>query len=179
VSKLNDKIYIGKLGKTVGLEGFLKVYLESDFPNQFKNGATFTSNKALTLTVKSYNQSRGIILFEGIETPEEAKRLINQQLYSTIEETRKSCPLKENEFYWFDLMGCKIVEDETLLLGEVKEIQRLPSSDYFEVQTSKELQEKGLPKLFLIPYIEMYIVKIDIENKTIYTKDCLAILENS
>lgn len=176
---MNDKIYVGKLGKAVGLDGSLKVYIESDFPQQFKKDAIFTTNKGLTLVVKSYNQNRDVIKFDTISTVDDAKKLINQQLYTTIEQTRKSCNLKENEFFWFDLMGCKIVDDSGLLLGEVKDIQRLPSSDYFEVETNKELQEKGLPKIFLIPYIELYVQKIDLSLKTIFTKGCFAILENS
>ncbi|XPV54877.1 MAG: hypothetical protein ACNI3H_12505 [Halarcobacter ebronensis] len=50
-----DKIYVARLGKTVGLKGDLKIFLDSDFPNQFKTGATFTTNKNLTLKVISYN----------------------------------------------------------------------------------------------------------------------------
>lgn len=176
---MRDKIYIGKLGKTVGLDGSIKIYLESDFPNQFKKGASFTTNKSLTLTVKSFLEKRDTVLFEEFNTVNDAKKLINQELYTTIEATRESCLLKESEFYWFDLIKCKIVENKSLTLGEVKDIQRFPGGDYFEVQTSFELQEKGLPKLFLIPYIDMYIEKVDIQNRVIYTKDCLGILENS
>lgn len=176
---LDDKIYVAKLGKTVGLDGSLKIYSESDFPQQFKKEATFTTNKGLTLVVKSYNHNRGIIKFDAIDTPDEAKKLINQQLFTTIEVTRKNCSLKENEFFWFDLMGCKIVDNDNMVLGEIKEIQRLPSSDYFEIETSKDLQEKGLPKTFLIPYIKLYVTKIDIASKRVYTQDCFAILENS
>lgn len=33
---LDDKIYVAKLGKTVGLDGSLKIYSESDFPNNLK-----------------------------------------------------------------------------------------------------------------------------------------------
>ncbi len=176
---MHDKIYIGKLGKAVGLDGSIKVYIESDFPQQFKKGANFTTNKGLSLVVTSYNANRDTIKFDTIATVDDAKKLTNQQLYTTIEDTRKACFLKENEFFWFDLMGCKILDDNSLLLGEVKDIQRLPSSDYFEVETTKELQEKGLPKTFLIPYIEMYVEKIDLSLKTIYTKACFDILENS
>jgi 16S rRNA processing protein RimM len=175
----DDEIYVAKLGKTVGLDGSLKIYSESDFPQQFKKGAAFTTNKGLTLVVKTYNHNRGIIKFDTIDTPDEAKKLINQQLFTTIEATRKACSLNENEFFWFDLMGCKIIDDNNMQLGEVKEIQRLPSSDYFEIETTKELQEKGLPKIFLIPYIELYVTNIDLSSKVIYTKDCFAILENS
>lgn len=42
---MSSSIYIGKLGKTVGLDGSLKIYIESDFPEQFKKGAVFTTNK--------------------------------------------------------------------------------------------------------------------------------------
>ena len=31
-----DKIYIAKLGKTVGLKGQQKLHIDSDFPEQFK-----------------------------------------------------------------------------------------------------------------------------------------------
>lgn len=72
---LDDKIYVAKLGKTVGLDGSLKIYSESDFPQQFKKEATFTTNKGLTLVVKSYNHNRGIIKFDTIDTPDEAKNL--------------------------------------------------------------------------------------------------------
>lgn len=176
---LNDTIYVGKLGKAVGLDGSIKVYIDSDFPQQFKKGANFTTNKGLSLVVTSYNANRDTIKFDSITTVDEAKKLTNQELFSTIEDTRKACALKENEFFWFDLIGCKIVDNENLFLGEVKDVQRLPSSDYFEVETSKELQEKGLPKTFLIPYIELYVSKINLVEKTIYTKECLGILENS
>ncbi len=177
--KLNDKIYVGKLGKTVGLEGLIKVHIDTDFPEQFKKGTTFTTNKGLTLVVKSYNEDRGVIKFENIDSIDDAKKLINQELFSTIEETRRTCNLDENQFFWFDLIGCEIIDDESILLGVVKDIQRLPSSDYFEVVTSKELQDKELPRLFLIPYIDLYVQKVDVDSKTIYTKDCFAILENS
>jgi 16S rRNA processing protein RimM len=176
---MNDKIYVGKLGKAVGLDGSLKVYIESDFPEQFRKDATFTTNKGLTLVVKSYNENRDVVKFDAISSVDDAKKLTNQLLYTTIEDTRKACTLKENEFFWFDLMGCKIVDDSNLLLGEVKDIQRLPISDYFEIETAKDLQEKGLPKTFLIPYLELYILRIDLSLKTIFTKDCFAILENS
>ncbi|WP_419769131.1 MAG: ribosome maturation factor RimM [Candidatus Marinarcus sp.] len=175
---MSSSIYIGKLGKTVGLDGSLKIYIESDFPEQFKKGAVFTTNKKSTLRVQSYSASRDIVKFENINSADEAKKLVNQQLFTTLEQTRQSCTLEENQYFWFDLMDCKVMEGD-LLLGVVKDIQRLPSSDYFEVVTDIKLQEKELPKLFLIPYIEMYVVEVDIKNKIIYTKDCISILENS
>lgn len=70
-----DKIYVAKLGKTVGLQGDLKIFIDSDFPNQFKKGATYTTNKNLLLKVKSFNSSRQTIKFEEFEDIELAKKL--------------------------------------------------------------------------------------------------------
>lgn len=175
----NEEIYIGKLGKTVGLDGSMKVYIDSDFPEQFKKGASFATNKKTTLTVQSYNPTREVCKFVGVNTIDDAKKLVNQQLFTTLEQTRENCVLEEHEFFWFDLIGCKIVDTNNLLLGVVKDIQRLPSSDYFEVITDNSLVEKELPKTFLIPYVPQYVERIELETKTIHTKDCMGILENS
>lgn len=176
---MNNKIYVAKLGKAVGLKGHLRLFIDSDFPEQFKKNATFTTNRNLRLKVSEYNPNRELIKFENYDDVELAKKLTNQQLYVSIEDTKNNCNLEEGEYFWFDIIGCNIIEDG-LLLGKVREIHRYPLDDYLEVITSKELVEKGLAKTFLIPYNkEIYIKNVDIDSKTIETIDCLAILENS
>lgn len=175
---MDNKVFTAKLGKTVGLAGLLKVYIESDFPEQFKKGNSFVTNKNITLTIESYNPKNDSIKFEGIDSIDDAKKLVNQQLFSTFEQTRDTCNLKEKEFFWFDIMKCKIIEDSKLL-GEVIDVHRYPISDYLEIATDSVLVEEGLPKTFLVPYIDQYIIKVEIKDKTIFTKDCFAILENS
>lgn len=110
---------------------------------------------------------------------DEAKKLTNQLLYVSKEDTIKNCTLDENEFFWFDIIGCEIVENSQTL-GRVKEIHRYPLDDYLEVETDPRLIEKKLPKSFLIPYnLENYILKVDIDKKVIETKNSFDILENS
>ena len=46
-----NKVYVAKLGKTVGLQGHLRLFIDSDFPEQFKKGAIFTTNRNLILKV--------------------------------------------------------------------------------------------------------------------------------
>ncbi len=176
---MNNKIYVAKLGKAVGLKGHLRLFIDSDFPEQFKKNATFTTNRNLQLKVSEYNPNRELIKFENYDDVELARKLTNQQLYVSMEDTKNNCNLEEGEYFWFDIIGCNVIEDG-LLLGEVKEIHRYPLDDYLEVITSKQLVEKGLAKTFLIPYNkEIYIKNVDIDNKTIETIDSLAILENS
>ncbi len=176
---MKNKIYVAKLGKAVGLKGHLRLIIDSDFPNQFKKDAIFTTNKKVELKVQEYNTSRELIKFENYDDVDIAKKLTNQELYVSEENTKENCPLDKDQFFWFDLIDCEIKENGKLL-GKVKDIHRYPLDDYFEVVTDEALVKEGLPKIFLIPYVvETYIENVDIENKTIETKNCFDILENS
>lgn len=175
----SEFIFVAKLGKAVGLQGHLRLFMDTDFPEQFKKGAVFKTNKKLELKVAEYNSARELIKFENFDDLETAKKLTNQELFSTIEQTKENCKLKKNEFFWFDLISCKVFENG-LELGCVKEIQRYPLNDYLEIETSSELVEKGHPKVFLIPHMfDKYVLNVDINNKKIEVKDSLIILENS
>lgn len=175
----SNDIFVAKLGKAVGLQGHLRLFIDSDFPEQFKKGAVFKTNKKLELKVAEYNSSRELIKFENFDDVETAKKLTNQELFSSIEQTKENCKLKKNEFFWFDLISCNIYEND-LLLGKVKEIQRYPLNDYLEITTDEELVKKGFPKVFLIPHIfDKYVLNVNINDKKIEVKDSLVILENS
>ncbi len=174
-----NNIYVAKLGKTVGLKGYLKLHIDSDFPEQFKAGAQFSTSRKLTLKVKDYNSNKNTILFENYEDIDLAKVLTNQELYTSVEETKKACDLGKNEFFWFDLVNCEVYEDN-LLLGKVSQVHRYPSSDYLEINTDKNLIQKELPKVFLIPFLfDTYILNVDVENKKIIVQKSYEILENS
>ena len=174
-----NKVYVAKLGKAVGLQGHLRLFMDTDFPEQFKKGAVFKTNRKLELKVAEYNSSRELIKFENFDDLETAKKLTNKELYSTFEQTKENCKLKKNEFFWFDLISCNVYEND-LLLGKVKEIQRYPLNDYLEITTNEELVKKGLPKVFLIPHIfDKYVLNVNINDKKIEVKDSLVILENS
>lgn len=168
-----DKFTIAKIGKSVGLKGELKLHLLTDFESQFQPGSSFASDKD-TLIIKSYNPNRGLVSFVGYEDIDSAKKLTNQSLYSSIEQTRVMCKLNEGEKFWFDMLGLPII-DEGKVLGTIVEIDRIAGIEYFKVKTDDAYKE--MAKQFLIPNIDEYIVKKD--EDAIYTKACLGILEQS
>ena len=172
-----EKLAVARLGRSVGLKGHMRFFNLSDFPEQFQKGAMFPSDRGM-LTIEALDLERGTIKFEGIDTPEEAKKLTNAYLYSSEEETKKHIELQEGEYFWFDIIGAKVYENG-ILVGKVTEIQRLPASDYLVVVTSKELQEKGLAKSFLLPFIDEFIQDVNIQKKEIVAKRAKEILEAS
>ncbi len=175
-----EKIYVAKLGKSVGLKGQMRIYIESDFPEQFKKGVSFTTNKNKTLTVESINQSFDTVKFVGIDSVEDTKIFINSLLFTTEEESKKNCKLNKKQFFWFEIEGCTVIENG-IILGKVTEINRFPTDDYMYIDTDKELLSKDpkTAKSFLLPYNDTYIVSVDIEKKMITVQNGFDILAAS
>ena len=173
----NEDFLVAQFGKTVGLKGELKLNLHTDFPEQFKVGRVLKTQRG-ELKIQSYNPKRGLVKIEGYNNPEDARALTNTKVFSSEEETREYCKLKENQYFWFDLIGCIIVENSEIL-GKVKDISRLPQGDYFEVTTEPKLVEEGSAKSFLLPYLPNFIRNVDIDSKTIEVTGAKDILEAS
>ncbi len=178
LSEEKKLLHIATLGKTVGVRGDMKLHIKCDFPNQFKDGATFLINAKESITLESVNLARGLARVLGVTSVEDAKRYTNVKLFTTYDETRKNCHLKEGEFFWFDIVGCDVVEDGKIL-GKVQEVQRITTSDYLNIKTSDALLKAGYATSFLLPYHEPFILHTDIENKSIEVSGGLDILEAS
>ncbi len=172
-----DHSLIAQIGRTIGLWGDLKFHLHTDFPKQFQVGKTYKSSRG-ELTISDINEIRGTIRFVGYESIDAAKRLTNIKIYADEEQTRINCDLQEGQYFWFDMIGCKVQQDD-YVLGQITEIQRMADTDYLMIETEKVLMQSGLAKSFLVPYINHYILNVDIEGKTVYVKDAKAILEAS
>jgi 16S rRNA processing protein RimM len=172
-----EQFYIAQIGRTIGLWGDLKLNLHTDFPEQFKIGSTFKSDRG-ELTISDVNFKRGIIRFQGYESIDSAKKLTNAKIYTDLKKTQENCTLDEGQHFYFDIEGSTVVQGD-LVLGVVDDIQRMVDIDYLVVLTDKSLVEAGMSKNFLLPYIDRYIIKADIEEKKIYTKDAKDILEAS
>lgn len=173
-----DKIYVAKLGKAVGLQGQQKLHIDSDFPEQFKKDSIFYTDKNQELKIETYNSKNNTVKFAGIDTIDQAKKLTNRQLFVSKDDSRDMCNLGKKQFFWFDIIGCEVIENDEVL-GKVNDVQRMPLSDYLQIETTKELQDKKYSDIFLLPYIDDFVIQVDIENKTINVNGAKDILEAS
>jgi len=173
-----DRIYIAKLGKTVGLKGQQKLIIDTDFPEQFKKNTQLTTDKNQKLIIETYNTANSVVKFIGIDTIDDAKKLTNRQLFVSTDDTRDSCQLGDKQFFWFDMLNCTVKENDQIL-GKVTDIQRMPLSDYLMIETDALLVEKGSANSFLLPYLDSYVLSVDITNKIIIAHNAKDILEAS
>ncbi len=171
-------LHIATLGKTVGLKGDMKLHIKSDFPEQFKAGASFLINKKEKITLSEVNLDRGIVKINNITNLEDAKKFTNAKLFTTQEATRKNCHLNKGEYFFFDLEDCDVYENGKHL-GRVKELERINITNYLSIVTDAALVEKGFAKTFLVPFIEPFKVAVDIEAKRIELHGAMDILEAS
>lgn len=171
-------LHIATIGKTVGIKGDMKFHIKTDFPEQFVNGSSFLINKKEKITLTEVDLDRLLVRVNAITNPEDAKNFTNAKLFTTREETRKTCHLEEGEYFWFDLEDCRVYED-TKLLGVVKEVERIAITNYLNITTDESLVKEGFAKSFLVPFIEPFKQSVNIEEKTIVLNGAMDILEAS
>lgn len=154
-------VLVAKLGRTVGVQGFVRLHNLSDFPEQFECGASFFDKNSRVLKIKARNAQS--VLFEGFESLECAKTLVNLELFQSVEKSRVSCKLNEGEFFYFDIIGLKVFENG-LLLGVVKDI--LPAgNDLLLIKSDESLVKKGFASEFYLPYVDFYIKSVELGAK--------------
>ena len=168
-------ILVAKCGKSIGLKGYLKLIIYTDFIDIFKPNNIFLCKNTL-LTMEHFNPHQNSIKFLEINTIDEAKALTSCELYTTKDITSKMCKLNNDEFFWFDIVGLDIIDND-ILLGVVENIERIGNMDYLIIKTNKNRFNK--PRSFMIPYIDRYILSVDLDKKAIYTNDAILILETS
>ena len=152
---------VAKLGRTVGVQGFVRLHNLSDFPEQFECGASFFDKNSRVLKIKARNAQS--VLFEGFESLECAKTLVNLELFQSVEKSRASCKLNEGEFFYFDIIGLEVFENG-LLLGIVKDILSA-GNDLLLIKSDENLVKKGFASEFYLPYVDFYVKSVELGAK--------------
>ena len=81
------------------------------------------------------------IKFRSINSREDAESFIDKSLYIEDEQLEK---LKDNEYYWKDLIGLDVYVEEGKKIGVISDIIETNSNDVLVIQGEKEI---------LVPYI--------------------------
>jgi len=100
--------------------------------------------------------SQAYLKFEGVDTPEAAKKLAGATLFVPRSE---AAPLAEGEYYISDMLGSTLMHDG---------VQVATIVNYFDGPQSILLEVvDGSNKRFLVPLMDQYIGKVDIKEKTV------------
>lgn len=157
----DDFILVGRIVKTRGVRGQLKVLPLTDFPERFE------TLDSLYLDMKGSMERYAIlkvgflrnILFlnlEGCETVEQAAKLVGSEVY--IKRSQREEP-PEDVFYFDDIEGYRVVSTEGEEIGILKDVYHLPSSDCLVIEHNGEER--------LIPFVKELALKVDTDSGVI------------
>ncbi|GKQ42582.1 ribosome maturation factor RimM [Companilactobacillus sp. RD055328] len=153
-----EKLYnVGKIVGTHGIKGEVKIMSITDFPEQrYQKGNTlFLEDETQPMEIQSVRVHKGMYLIKFAEVKDltEAEKYRNKILKAT----RQADDLGEREFYYSDIIGLTVVDNNLGELGKVSEIMSPGANDVWVVKSKKY-------KEVLIPYIPSVVLNVDLED---------------
>ncbi len=157
---------VGKIVNTHGIRGEVRVISVTDEPEKrFQPGNELILDHPdlehpISLTVSSYRQHKQfhLLTFEGFDNINQVEAWKGGLLKVAVDEQEKRA---EGEFYFYQIIGCRVVTTDGETLGEIKEILQTGANDVWVIKP------KAGGKDILIPYIEECVREIDLQNKTV------------
>ena len=154
---------VGKVLRPWGNRGGVAVENRSAHLERFRKLSTIRARlpgkqetQTLCVAEVRFLKQRPILFFEGFTSINDAETLRNTLLEVPPEE---AITLEEDEFFFHDLVGCKVLLEDGSPLGEVADIMETSANEILIVRHGK--QE------WLIPFIEVIIRKVDLPSGTI------------
>lgn len=156
---------VGKIVNTHGIRGELKVLPTTDFPElRFAEGSELVIECPATglrqpVCVERARRHRTtyIVKFRELDDISQAERHKGSLL--KVPE-RHRAPLGEGEYYFHDIIGCRVVDESGGAVGVVTEILQPGANDVWVVE-----RPRGKP--ILLPYIDEVVLNVDLAEKTV------------
>jgi 16S rRNA processing protein RimM len=153
---MKEFITIGQIINTHGVKGELKIYPLTDDIKRFRKLKTVFIDDVEKQVIWCKLQADKVILkIEGIESMDDAMKYKTKYLKVRREEAVK---LPEGRYFVVDIVGCKVIDENGVDLGNVSEVIFTGSNDVYWVKGKKDL---------LIPVLDHIVKNVDIEKKEI------------
>jgi 16S rRNA processing protein RimM len=153
-------LIVGKIVGTHGIRGDLKVLSYADSLDVFVPGKELVFSRgnksAGRFTVTSCRPHKNVILLaiDGITSIETANAWVG---FEVCTEKASLPPPEEGAYYWYQIIGMKVLTTDDVLLGRVEAIFPTGSNDVYVVRDGK--------KEVLIPAIDSVVLHIDVNEK--------------
>ncbi|MFK5891612.1 MAG: ribosome maturation factor RimM [Pseudomonadota bacterium] len=164
----NKNIILGKLNAHHGIKGWLKVFSYTD-PKQnilsysqvmlFRDGQENCWKKVEIIDGRL--QGKGVVVhIKGYDNREASAELIGSTVVVTRENLEK---LPEDDYYWVDLIGSKVINQEGIVLGNIVDMLATPANDVMIVKHQEK--PEGIQQEYLIPYVMgQFVLAVDLSS---------------
>jgi len=155
----NAFLTVGEVVGTHGVKGTLKVYPFAESPDVFTSGGNIQlqtrQGKIQNFTVRWAKPHKNILLvsLNEIRRRETAELLIGSQFLIP----KADLPdLEDGEFYWHELLGLSVYDEERGCLGTISSIIQTGSNDVYVV--------KDADREILVPALASVVTEVSLED---------------
>lgn len=157
---------LGKIIDAFSLDGTLKILSSTYFSEKrYQKGNTIylvsPNNERLLYTVDSFRNVKDIDFVKVREITSKEEALERKGWFVEVEKDYKV--LSKDEYYFSDLEQCEVYDTNNKLLGKVKKVEEFPAQITLRV-------ERNYNRDFFVPFINEFIVSVNIKNKKIVVK---------
>lgn len=159
-----EYICIGKIVNTHGIKGELKIQSYSDFDSlRYKKGNTVYihyESQYLPFIVQTFRSHKGnsLVSFQDYQNINLVEKYKNCNVYIE-KESRK--PLKKGKYYRDQIKGLQAFDTNDNVLGKVISVEETKGA-----QNNIRIQKEDGSE-FLVPFIDEFILEVNLENQTI------------
>lgn len=164
MARSEEYIPVGRISGAFGVRGWVKVYSYTEpRSNILEYTPLFLSRQGQWIEVKvsgGHVQGKGIVMgLANVTDRDQAQPLIGSEL--AIRKSQLE-PVGDDEFYWRDLEGCRVVNEKDETLGLVDHLLETGANDVLVVKAEGDGEECLIPFVF-----DAFIKQVDVENKVI------------
>lgn len=159
----DDCYRLGSVVKLHGFKGAVSLYLDVDEPTEYRNlESVFIDYQGKLIpffleSIQIRNNGQAIAKFEDFDNEESAKVILKCGLYLPLEDLPE---LGEDEFYYFEVEGFKVVDANRGEIGVVKSVLDLSGNPLIEIDAN------GTE--VLVPKNDEFVERVDREKQILY-----------
>lgn len=143
----------GTIMTTHGIKGELKIKVISDFDRFFKGSRLYIlHNEEYVPVIVHKTTPFGkylLVCFENMLDINLAEKYHLNDIFVSEEDRGK---LEEDEFYYSDLIGCEVYNQNHQFRGVVEEIKEMPQCDYLYIAYNQQH--------YYVPFINEFVLEV-------------------
>ncbi len=159
----NDLVEMGYIAAPFGIQGWVKIKTTTEYVDSLDDySALYLRNQSGKIVAKTIEKSfvRDNIFhakFADISNRDDALLLRGSVVCVSKDEFPET---EEDEFYWVDLIGSKVVNQQGESLGVVKTLMETGANDILVVKDENKVER-------MIPFVAQYVLDVNLEKQQI------------
>lgn len=150
------QVILGHIAGVHGIKGWVKIHSYTDPRDAIFDYQPWLLGDSGTATVVLEGKVSGKMLLahlQDVNTRDEADALSGQQIAVG---RNMLPPLQDSEFYWSDLVGLKVLNQDGTVLGQIRDMLATGANDVMVVSGDRER---------LVPFVmDVYVSQVDLDQ---------------